>query len=326
MILEIKPQQDKLWDCFEKLIVSVAVWWRRGYEFMFVDTWSFDFQSRQPDQSIPLSRRVRPWPGSNHYPSLEKYYGIRLIRHNTRTIAEVMAIINAELNRERPTAVYIDSYWCPWNPEYQRTHHRHYCLAVGLDESKRLLYCIDPSSSDNLETINLDQFSKGCGKCVTFTILQDHKKKINWKEVVGDAVRCFVGAPENGSAFAAIHRFASELTIDDLKNENGHGTRDAYSDLYLLFLEIGLHRKKIAKILRVLAERYQVSGLISQAGRLEETADIWHQVGTLMVRMIKGRNSAKYFLGLVNLLKTLADVETDIANELTMVCSRGLVD
>ncbi len=317
MILDIKPLHDELSDCFEELLISVAAWWGRGYEFMFVDTWSFDYLSRRLDETAPLNRRIRPWPGGNHYPSLEKYYGIKLIRHDTRTADEVTAIINQELSQDRPAAIYIDSFWCPWNPDYQKAHYRHYCLAVGFNEPDRSIYCIDPSYSEKREKLTRHNLAAGCGRSVTFSIVHDQLMNIDWREVVSDAVRRALGG-----AFTAIRNFAAELGVTDLINENTNGGRDSYSALFVCFVEIGAYRQKIARILRTLSERNNIGELLAPAVQLEQIGDIWHKVGSIMVKITKKIASIKRVNSLAALLGMIADTEEGIALELLKIIEK----
>lgn len=116
---------------------------------------------------------------------LQKYCDINIKRADTASCRDVIAVVKQQLELGLPTAVFISTFWCPWHIEYQKLDHRHYCLAIGIEEEN--IVCIDPVLSPEVCRIPLKDFENGFGPCMFFEI-NKKSSNINYSSIIKESV------------------------------------------------------------------------------------------------------------------------------------------
>ncbi|MDF2987307.1 MAG: hypothetical protein K0R50_2817 [Eubacterium sp.] len=116
---------------------------------------------------------------------LQRFCDISIRRADTENYRDVIAVVKQQLEAGLPAAVYISTFWCPWHGEYQKLDHRHYCLAIGIEEDT--LMCIDPALSPEICRLPLKDFENGFGPCMVFEINEEDKNR-NYSSILKESV------------------------------------------------------------------------------------------------------------------------------------------
>lgn len=142
-MMDIVLLRDKSRNCYEDCIVSVCKWLDCNYILMFCRSWRSVFIPEEShkgnDVDIRLDLNI-----NEKYELLKKYYGLEVNFHNLDSLNNFCDVFNKELEFNRPILLEIDSFWCPWDDNYQHLHTKHATLIVGIDYNNKYIFCIDP--------------------------------------------------------------------------------------------------------------------------------------------------------------------------------------
>jgi hypothetical protein len=164
-ILNIVPNKDKRRDCADDIVATISSWLGRDYELMYAGAMNFSYQEHH---SGSIGDRIVVH--SNKLECLSEYHGIKAeVRHISA--AETLRIIESELADERPVGLSIDSYYCPWDLNFNKEHFIHHILVVGYKDE---LIITDPYYLKMNEMLPLDCFFSGCNQyCATYSFSED---------------------------------------------------------------------------------------------------------------------------------------------------------
>lgn len=281
MIEGIKQMHDEGLNCFQDLIQSVALWWGRSYELMFVDAWGFVYQSLNGKSGPRLGDRVGAGTG-DYQKSLELYHGIHT-EYYEKTVPEVLQIVQKELSEGRPVMIPMDSFFCPWDVGFQRNHSMHGFLAVGLDDDH--LYCVDGVYYQQDAPLELEYFQQGCMGCITLSISGDEAKDVDWQKILKEAVARLQGQRGIPNAFDAMRIFAGELPEALNFQVEMEGCEYFWlSPLIRQIWDICRGRKQFAKLLRFLGDRNGFTGLQALGDDLEQTGWRWDTIRSILIK------------------------------------------
>lgn len=139
---QIQPVYKDTYNCFQFLTASIAKYYNCDYRLMMLELWGFAYDNTV--EGIIGDKLKLCWNfKTDRRKHLLNYHGLPfdiIIPQES----DVEQIIYSNLS-QRPIAVYVDSYDCPWVPFYQKLHRPH------------TLFILDKESD---EFIFMDQYSR----------------------------------------------------------------------------------------------------------------------------------------------------------------------
>lgn len=318
MILDIKPVHEL--DCFGDIIASVALWWGRGYKLGYIGSWGFSYEEcKSNSRDFVLGKRIGP--GSEDLLlNLERYHGIKIIRHETKTIEEIFPIAIKELERNRPLGIYLDSFWNPWDQFYQKAHNAHVCLIVGYDEKSMNFNCIDPYFQKEGLYLPFEHFRCGCGPCFTFSIVNDKEHTHNWKEIIEGQVKRSQGESNSYNTYYAMKHFADDLSLlTDLKNETRGYDSYEKSPLLLNINRIYFNRMTFSHSLQYLASANKIEALLDASKMMGQYQAKWSVIYYGLIKACYLQNSAELLKRISTYIYEVADKEKEFIDILSKI-------
>lgn len=323
MILDIKPFKESIFEALEEEIISVALWWERGYKLMYADSWKFGF--KPPVENTPdiIGTRLDDGNGGRMGKILEEYHGISAIRHDDKTPEELVEMVKQELREKRPVLLGMDPFWCHWNPAYQKVHMKyHFPLGVGFDEEGKGIYCNDSKFNQEKVLIPMDEFLKSCGQIITFKLVGKERKDFDWKNNIYNSVEKLFNGEYKKSSFEMVKEFADtveeRLNISD--EVKGHDVI-IMVPLFLKLQAIGTYRRQFADLLIHLAEVGNAPELKELAPDMDQLGNDWLSVRSMLMKAVYKKKTDELIKKVAAKIRNIADREEKFAHTLLKVCS-----
>ncbi|MFF2888910.1 C39 family peptidase [Paenibacillus sp. NPDC057967] len=179
-MISVNPVRGVSSNCFQDLIISVAVSWERAFSFIFFESLNIQFDPEGHSLIGPAIKARK----ETSIPLLQEYVGMNLQKRIYSNSEEAYGHLVLEIENGNPVIIYISSFWNPWgNPHaYQRINDKHFVLVTGIDNSSKELICIDPTFSQKQEFLPLDHFMQGNNGTI-FTIHKVVPKTIIVKDL-----------------------------------------------------------------------------------------------------------------------------------------------
>ncbi|MGC6587618.1 C39 family peptidase [Paenibacillus sp. Dod16] len=167
MILNIIPKKGEYTDCKQHLLITVAEWWNRRYELLFIKSCSLNFNSKNSDLRL-IGERLET-SRFNAYNYFEEYHGVKIIISDITEETNIINMIITNIRNNHPVVVSLNSFWTPWNTfAYKKIKANHYCLVIGINERDKILYCLDPTYSMEILELPFTDFINGCTKSYAY--------------------------------------------------------------------------------------------------------------------------------------------------------------
>lgn len=195
------------YGCFYSCIASVAKTWKKEYSLMFTSSWGFKYKFPNSEYFECLGNRIGAGWHSPYSRYLNDYHGLTVNIFKTTKFSDILAITKKEVSNNYPVALFFDSYWCPWNKEFNKNHTNICFLVIDIDEKNNLFYCVDPSNSKNIKKLEFDEYKKCIGKFICFRENKLAKDLVDLPNPLFDATNSFVRA----DSVSAMRNFAKEL-------------------------------------------------------------------------------------------------------------------
>lgn len=109
---------------------------------------------------------------------LEKFHGIKVeekLYHDKENLLEIIH----KILPYSPIILFCDVFDCPWNISYKRNHIKHYILISGFDDITNRLYVLDPYSTLDQNSIDINDIVKENGYIHYFSILPTRNILLN---------------------------------------------------------------------------------------------------------------------------------------------------
>ncbi len=121
-------------NCKENVFLTIIKYYLNEYgSYMYSYAWDFGYKMK--DTLLPLQDRLSNVKDRTKLEWLmETYYGIHIEWDDQFSKQSIMS---AEF-----IVICMDSFWCPWNPAYQKAHLIHYFIGVHAEDKQ--IICIDP--------------------------------------------------------------------------------------------------------------------------------------------------------------------------------------
>lgn len=282
VLINIEPVKHIENNCIEDVIASLARWLNRNHECMFAQTWNFSFESnREQTQKIGDQLII---PSNNFLALLEQYHGIRGTVYHKQIEEEVYELIQTELTSGFPVVATMNSFWVPWDKNYQKEHTVHSFMIVGINSETHDLYCTDPYFMKKEVQLPRTNFIKGYQHVTTFSLVQD--EQVDPKQVIQTLADRLSSELQIGKAFSDMQEFADVLrkTFDLQKETEGYDKN--FDDIPLInnLADVANGRLKYAHLLAFIASR----DYASLAPFVEEMGVIgnnWNVIRGIVIKM-----------------------------------------
>ena len=318
MDTDVEVIDSHVFHCIDAVFLTMISWLKSDYQLMFIGSWGFQYIPELPPKDI-LGEKLFSGFIMRSRDAVYKYHGIR-VEWETAASYEILADeIRKHLENDQSIGIYIDAYYCPWNPVYQQTHLNHYCIVTGFDSDEENYICVDTYFSCDTYHLPVDCLRKGFKEYLSFSKSDENRPKYSLKEILYDNLFNSDFIPYHDTITQNMIAFAQDIcTKLDIKKEAEKSGGDiTVSRLILKIQNIGRYRAKFAISLRYLAKNFEQYRLEEMACKLDEAAKEWSSISIFIL---------KYFYSENTLLKEklsekiidLARFEREIRQELIM--------
>ncbi len=268
-------------NCFDDVMATVDLRYRKGIEMMYIDALRFRFEADSPGRTVG-SRIGLDY--SKWFQYLEAYHGYRLQLHPHLTPEQAMELIAEQLRRGVPVGLYLDSYCIPWDPKFETTHYtRHIILAVGMDPRTGLLLCSDPFFWKHRLPLEQRYFRDGFQRCLTFETAEPLKTE---RRIVWDDLRQRLCEwAELGRPADHFRAFIDAFSAVDLARENDGFQTFSETPLFTGVNELCIARNNFAKMLFWLARRHHAPAMEAMGARMGRIGHEWSIIRSMTTKM-----------------------------------------
>lgn len=120
--------QDRIFSCFQLLIVNFAAINNRDYHLTFPNSWGFYLNDKKHDTDSLGSRLSTGWSGS--FDEIRINTGIAIKSYDTKNLEAVLDVMEKYSDKDTMWIIMTDSFWCPWSLGYQKQHMNHCILII----------------------------------------------------------------------------------------------------------------------------------------------------------------------------------------------------
>ncbi|MCG5250364.1 BtrH N-terminal domain-containing protein [Brevibacillus sp. NSP2.1] len=326
-LLAIHPIHHDSRNCKEDTIVSVATWWKRDYALMFLESWGFTFDRTQWQRTGKLYQSITPGIG-DMLNLLKHLHGIEIVVKGNASWQDTVALVESELQASRPVAIDLDSYYCPWSHGYQKYHSLHTCLIVGEDKANQRYTLVDCFYERQNVTIAIaDCFRHECRGIALFRKLPDSEQVFCWKQTILYALKQTLYREHEQHAFAQMREFADVLQqLPTVAGEFAEAPQVWMSPLLSVLHAISNGRKHFATALEYVSDRYDVDSLAPLIHDLSYSAAQWSTVLSMLTKAYYQSGDSALIQRAANKIRTVAELEEKVANQLQNICEERLPD
>lgn len=319
MMLDIKPQHDESRNCYEDQIATVLSWMGRNHELMFSESWGFGFKSSCNEKTKMIGKRLDSAKGNLHK-LLKKYHGIEIKEHKIRDAQIFLDIMQKEIVSGLPVLLFIDSFWCPWDMNYQKKHSNHCCIVTGYDNDFKSIYCSDGFYMKYGETLAIDVLKKSYKSSCSFAIINNERANVNWNDIIENALLKLHNREKHMNVFDLIRNFSTEMSSSiDLEVETKDYDEFWMSPLFSQLLQIENGRKQFSNVLKYLSERFIIEDLFTISKEVMQLAGYWSTVRALLSKACFVKDPNLLITRASSKISNIADEEEKIANKLEKI-------
>lgn len=306
MILNIKPIRQEYFNCIDGVIATAAAYYQRSYELMFMGSLGFKYEPRKEGINTfggKLAFGIHNW---SRY-ALQSYHQIRVEWSEVDSYDILHDLIIQNIDNRNPIGVFLDSFYCPWNPAYRKFHITHYVLMIGYEKAGTEYYCFDPHLSTELKRLPCEHLKNGFKEYIIFKKDQEANNAILLIDILKDNFYSF----ENINRFDNIRNnmllFASELRENIcIENEVSEFNGDLKNSLLFLMIDmLGKHRTKFSIALQYASNLFLNDELLALANDIAKSRKLWNSVNIFLYKL--------YFTGNKALLEKTSDKLNEIA-------------
>ncbi len=325
MILDLELFHDSLNDCMFDSIASVAFWFNRRCELMFSESWKFSYTpiDTSPQNNIGIQLSTI-FDFKSELNCLGRYHGIKL-NSNKLFASEAINIIEKEIICQRPVLLVMDSYFCPWDPQYKKLHTNHACLLVGIDNSKRVLYCSDAYYLKKDIPLSYDNYEESFIRIHTFSLINIVNDKISWEQVIECASSIFL----RNNTHNAITNLGNDIENYLNISKEIFGYDEIWqAPIFEGINQVSRSRFRFGKSLHYLHEKYSTKHLLLLSKEMNFSGLRWRTIRSMLLKECAISNNVSIrpkTLKDINVkLIEIANHEEYIANVLLNICNKNI--
>ncbi len=268
-------------NCINNQLISVISSLGFDYRPLYSGSWSFSFKSNFKTLGECLDSG-----DISEGNLLKQYYGYIINVSQEEVNTSINSIKRQVQNGRYPVFLRINSFWCPWDRNYQIAHTPHACLITGFTDSS--FYCTDAHYHIKSVELVLENYLKGYINHGIFMEIDDGQKKfneINWLNILYSSVTKLLHKDKNDF---------DEMVDFGVKIKLGFNPIDEFPNLNIL--QDGLLHKKLSFIsnnrvkfslfLKYISQYYNNKDYILFAEQLEKAGDMWKQIRQLIHKVV----------------------------------------
>lgn len=315
MIINVSPVVKNENTCIDAIFETIASFFKRDFQLMFLGSWGFEYNTKNPNV-ISFGEKIGAGRNKFSRELIYRYHGIKVTWETIDNPDLLNKIIIENIKELVPIGVYIDSYHCPWNPVYKKSHIEHYCLIIGFDQNTEEFLCLDPYFSESLYKLPFINLRKGYKEFISFTKAIQQLNEYSLKEIIEENIINYAETHFK-NMFEVMHVFSGDIEkFYDMKIEIEGHEEDIKNILLLRRIKvIGDCRINFSKSLRYLSNMYDENSLLKIAENIEIIGNEWNGLNMLFIKsFITKNNNLKFKISEV--IDVLASKEEEIFSEI----------
>ncbi|MBE7056362.1 MAG: hypothetical protein E7388_02840 [Ruminococcaceae bacterium] len=282
------PIQNLCGDCFEAVLINIALYLNRRYEFMYLNEWGFRFELAHNNTNQCLGKALDIY--RDKVGPLMKYHGIGYSQHKCENIENLQDILQNNILDKLPIAARIDSYFCSWDKSFNKYHNsNHIVLLNGFDGNSRHIICSDPFYQEWNRMISLEKFADiYTGQYGIFDIKEDISSFVDGLCIFRKTLESL--CDEN--IFDTIKKFAVEVYRADFIKELEPDSEVWFAQIYRRMIDIVNSRKRLPFLITFLSKKYNRPELLGVLPLLEEIIENWQWSKNMTLKLLMNGNMA----------------------------------
>lgn len=324
--MNITVKYYEQYDCLENLVVAVARWWGHRYELGFAESWGFQYNRKNLLCDNNFGKNIydgKVWK----LEYLEKYHGIKVNNIEQGDYHEILDVIRAEVKKDRPVIIYMNTFWCPWYKEdYQKVNSPHYCMVTDIDNEDNI-HIKDAQMAENGALLPIDDFSKGFGNCITLSLKECESINDDWKKIIYNAVDRVSTPTGEICMFEQMRNFAEDLKdkLDFSREIKGKEDDPFQAALFEMIRSISRGRMQFSEVLNYMGELVQKPELMAFSNRMKAAGQRWNSVFGMLCKAyyLQGAARERILDRIIGKIYEAASDEEDIALSLIEFCKNG---
>jgi len=333
--LEFNRDEFKYYDSFNLAVAFLAKIINRDYQLMFLNSWDFYCKSHNQENTNHGFESAK----GGALKLLENYHRISLTPVWPLSGDSALECIREELINNRLPIIAIDTYWCPWNCQYQKKHHFQYCLVCLMDEAKQYFACLDRETiikPNKPGILSFSNYRAGFQEIYCSKILPENNS-YQLEEVLSEISRRFINCNSDGENSCdnrsniiqtgtnifrtkkipwkrQIQLYFEErinYLVNSLVKSNWRNNLIA-NDISEKISQIINGRYQFAIALQYLAERFEEGKMIEFAEKMTALGDEWQKVNQLLIQYAQ-TSSPVLLDDIIGYIHQLGDREVDFA-------------
>lgn len=322
LLTKISPQKVDNLNCYDNnIIADISRFFQRDYQISLLG--EFDFTYRNIDEINNLLDYNYIFTGDILYVPymLSKCVGISLehieIREKDNLIMFIERI-SSYIDTEFPVGIGMDSYYLPWNPQYNILHRRHYFLIIGLDLQENIFYCLDSYLSNKIQKIPIPLVYRKFDRLILINKISK-EKSYSINNIMEDIQKYLLNSGKKFSC-DTIRNFSKDIMntrffVD--QKVTGHVLEN--SNFLFRLTDVANSRYNFLQGLIYLKNKLNLDNLNDS---LEKTYNVYKDWNILKRILVKGYISGRVTESLKrasDLLKRIADNEETLLVELDLI-------
>lgn len=284
-MLDIQPLKSfdtpfQVTSCIDDNFKTVSNWLGRDMRTMYADACVFEYDA--DSQQLLLDRIVYPRLNLSY---LDTYHGIQVdfrdrnfsgtTLNSSEDEKPFLDMLQAELDAGMAVLVGIDVYYCPWSDGYLKTHARHSCLAVGIDQKDQKIMLVDAYYGKKNMEMELQLFLDISFYYATFSKTDPCFSHNDWKGLLSSSLYDQTSVPTMQNSIRNLEKFAKAyseegIIISDPKVDTQHAI--------FQWMRFSLARLRYASFIFYLHELSQEDMLHTIGGQYLELARRWDAI------------------------------------------------
>ncbi len=312
-MIDIKPIVNKKINCLDGSIATVAGYFNRNYEMLLSDAWRFGFEASQGKDTKCFGKSISGYTLLN-FLNLKKYHGIEVKFYHGLDYKKFIKVIKSELDKGIPVGIKLDSFYCPWDKNYNILHNSgHHFLATAIEEKE--MYCMD-TFYEYIGTIELACFQELENRLFTFNII-NKTTDVKYKTVILESL----SGIDIDFTYKCLLNLADCIeNYIDYKVETEGYENVWHSPLIYELGQVQSGRLRYYVFLEFFLKRFNLIGLEAILKMLELAAEEWNAVRNALVKSFMGDIFANFRGKISDRVRNIAEIEKITYFELKELC------
>ena len=322
--IDISIKYEDAFNCSEIMIVSVAKWLGYDYAMCFADNWNFCYDKNNSDLIGNNIKLI----DNNAYDYLEKYHGLKTNYHKNINIKHTINSINAEIIKNMPVVICIDTFWCPFHYEkYQKVHTNHACLIVDIDEEGNY-YAMDAQRASKGTFIPLYDIANGIVSFITFETVIHDKVQITINDFIDLHLSSKIEQYEDMFSQMTLFLYDIQYRLNLEEEIKGNENNPTISPLLKNIRKLGQSRKKFSLTLKYMQEdKKNSSNLILLSEKIQQIGDGWMAIYGMMCKAYYCKHKSDYiFKRIIEKVSDLIKEEAEVYQNICNIANINLVE